>query len=161
MSVVHSVTNVGCASATRYIDNSPYRNTICMRNVSCNTFLLYSKQNYLPFPAFFQLGETLPTAQSKSWYSSQFMVPQKTAVILEIEFFSDNQLTEDEFISNTIQKHSLHFSNIPNKIMPLLYLYINTILSIRTTPRKPLFLMNSSSLCLVGNLLTASAPFVT
>ena len=32
------------------------------------------------------------------------------------------------------------------KILPLLHLYANTIRSIRTTPRKPLFLMNSSSL---------------
>ena len=47
---------------------------------------------------------------------------------------------------NPIQKNSLHFSNIPNKILPLLHLYANTIRSIRTTPRKPLFLMNSSSL---------------
>ena len=34
---------------------------------------------------------------------------------------------------------SSHFSNIPNKILPLLHLYANTILSIRTPPRKPLF----------------------
>ena len=47
---------------------------------------------------------------------------------------------------NPIQKNSLHFSNIPNKILPLLHLYANTVRSIRTTPRKPLFLMNSSSL---------------
>ena len=60
---------------------------------------------------------------------------------------------------NQKQKNSLHFSNIPNKSLPLLHLYTNTILSIRTTPRKPLFLMNSSSLFLVGSLLTASAPF--
>ena len=52
---------------------------------------------------------------------------------------------------NPIQKFSLHFSNIPNKILPLLHLYTNTILSIRTTPRKALFLMNSSNLCLVGS----------
>ena len=59
-------------------------------------------------------------------------------------------------------KNSLHFSNIPNKILPRLHLYTNTSLSIRTTPRKPLFLMNSSSLFSVGgSLLTASAPFVT
>jgi len=58
---------------------------------------------------------------------------------------------------NPIQKFSLHFSNIPNKILPLLHLYTNTILSIRTTPRKPLFLINSSNLFLVGSLLTASA----
>ena len=32
------------------------------------------------------------------------------------------------------------------KILPLLHLYANTIRSIRTTPRKPLSLMNSSSL---------------
>ena len=43
-------------------------------------------------------------------------------------------------------KNYLHFSNIPNKILPMLHLYTNTILSIGTTPRKPLFLMNSSSL---------------
>ena len=41
-------------------------------------------------------------------------------------------------------KKSLHFSNSLNKILPLLHLYTNTILSIRTTPLKPLFLMNSS-----------------
>ena len=49
---------------------------------------------------------------------------------------------------NPIQNNSLHFSN---KILPLLHLYTNTILSIRTTPRKALFLMNSSNLCLVGS----------
>ena len=43
-------------------------------------------------------------------------------------------------------KNYLHFSNIPNKILPMLPLYTNTILSIGTTPRKPLFLMNSYSL---------------
>ena len=32
---------------------------------------------------------------------------------------------------------------------------VNTILSIRTTPRKPLFLMNSSSLFLVGSLFNS------
>ena len=64
-------------------------------------------------------------------------------------------------LPNPIQKKSLPFSNIPNKILPLLHLYENTILSIRTTPRKPLFLMNSSSLILVGSLITASSPFVT
>jgi len=48
---------------------------------------------------------------------------------------------------NLIQKkHSLHCSNTPNKILSMLHLYANTILSIRTTPRKPLFLMNSSSM---------------
>ena len=49
----------------------------------------------------------------------------------------------------------------PQMILSLLHLYTNTILFIRTTPRKPLFLMNSSSLFLVGSLLTASSPFVT
>ena len=61
----------------------------------------------------------------------------------------------------TEKNNSLHFSN---KILPLLHLYPNIILSIRTTPQKPLFLMNSSSLFLVGSLLTlvtASASFVT
>jgi len=43
-------------------------------------------------------------------------------------------------------KNYLHFSNIPNKILPMLHLYTNTIMSIGTTPRKPLFLMNSYSL---------------
>ena len=56
---------------------------------------------------------------------------------------------------NPIQKNSLHFSNIPNKILPLLHLYTNTILSIRTTPRKPLFLMNSSNLFLSPNSLSS------
>ena len=51
---------------------------------------------------------------------------------------------------NPIQKNSLPFSNIPNKSLPLLHLYTNTILSTRMTARKPLFFMNSSS-----------APFVT
>ena len=45
--------------------------------------------------------------------------------------------------------------NIPNKILPLLHLYANTIMSIRTNPRKPLFLMNSSS------LFSRKFPFVT
>ena len=38
----------------------------------------------------------------------------------------------------TQYKQFLHFSNIPNKILPLLHLYTNTILSTRTTTRKPL-----------------------
>jgi len=59
------------------------------------TFLLHSKQNYLPFP----VGETLPTVQSKFWYTFHFMVPQKTAVILEIETISDNQLVEGECLT--------------------------------------------------------------
>jgi len=45
--------------------------------------------------------------------------------------------------------------NIPNKILPLLHLYANTIMSIRTNPRKPLFLINSSS------LFSRKFPFVT
>ena len=50
---------------------------------------------------------------------------------------------------NPIQKplytYQIHKCN-PNNILPLLHLYANTSLSTRTTPRKPLFLMNSSSL---------------
>ena len=61
-------------------------------------------------------------------------------------------VASNDLTSKPNTKNSLLFSNIPNKILPLLHLYTNTILTIRTTPRKPLFLMNSSNLFLVGSL---------
>jgi len=63
-------------------------------------------------------------------------------------------------ISKMRTKKIREFSNIPNKILPLLHCYANKILSIRTTIRTPLFQTNSSSQFLVGSVLTA-APFIT
>jgi len=85
-------------------------------------------------------------------------------LLIEKSFLTSSTYSDvasNDLTSKTNTKKTLHFSNIPNKILPLLHLYTNTILSIRTTPRKSLTFMNSSSLFLVGSLLIASAPFVT
>ena len=70
-------------------------------------------------------------------------------LLIEKSFLTSSTYSDvasNDLTSKTNTKKTLHFSNIPNKILPLLHLCTNTILFIRTTPRKPLFLMNSSSL---------------
>ena len=123
-----------------------------------------SLQNSLA-PEMISLGSTKNSNRLLDKETKLFRnIGNQVNLLIEKSFLTSSTYSDvasNDLTSKTNTKKPLHFSNIPNKILPLLHLYTNTILSIRTTPRKSQTFMNSSSLFLVGSLLIASAPFVT